>query len=194
MGNTNAISGGITVNLPNKLTVARLASLPFLIAFFYLDSPVGRWGVAILFILASITDYLDGRIARSRNLVTSLGKFLDPLADKALVSSVLVCFVEIGYASAAAVIIVLIREFVVSGIRMEAASRGKVVAANIFGKAKTFFQMVSMTVILVLRALYGDVSWLITTSGILCWIIAALTALSGITYVIDNKEFISEKG
>jgi phosphatidylglycerophosphate synthase len=77
---------------------------------------------------------------------------------------------------------------------MEAASRGKVVAANIFGKAKTFFQMVSMTVILVLRALYGDVSWLITTSGILCWIIAALTALSGITYVIDNKEFISEKG
>jgi CDP-diacylglycerol--glycerol-3-phosphate 3-phosphatidyltransferase len=145
-------------------------------------------------VLASITDYLDGKIARSRNLVTSLGKFLDPLADKALVSSILVCFVEIGYASAAAVIVVLIREFVVSGIRMEAANRGKVVAANIFGKAKTFFQMVSMTVIFFLRAIYGDVTWLLTTSGILCWIIAVLTALSGIVYVVDNKDIISEKG
>lgn len=182
------------MNLPNKLTVARLASLPFLIAFFYLDNPTGRWGTVILFILASITDYLDGKIARSRNLVTSLGKFLDPLADKALVSSVLVCFVEIGYSSAVPVIIVLIREFVVSGIRMEAASRGKVVAANIFGKAKTMFQMVSMTAVLVLRAVYGNVSWLITTSRILCWIIAVITALSGIVYVIDNKEIISEKG
>lgn len=194
MSNPNAISGGYTVNLPNKLTVARLASLPFLIAFFYLDNPIGRWGTVVLFVLASITDYLDGRIARSRNLVTSLGKFLDPLADKALVSSILVCFVEIGYASAAAVIVVLIREFVVSGIRMEAANRGKVVAANIFGKAKTFFQMVSMTVILFLRAIYGDVTWLLTTSGILCWIIAVLTALSGIVYVVDNKDIISEKG
>ena len=182
------------MNLPNKLTVGRLCSLPFLIACFYIDSPLGRWGLFGLFVLASITDYLDGKIARSRNLVTSLGKFLDPIADKALVSSVLVCFVEIGYASAAAVIIVLIREFVVSGVRMEAASRGKVVAANIFGKAKTLFQMVSMTVILFLRALYGDPAWLITISNILCWISAVITALSGIVYIIDNKEILSEKG
>lgn len=182
------------MNLPNKLTVARLAALPFLIGFFYVDSNWARWVVLVLFVLASITDYLDGRIARSRNLVTSLGKFLDPLADKALVSSVLVCFVEIGFASAAAVIVVLVREFVVSGVRMEAANRGKVVAANIFGKAKTLFQMVSMTVVLFLRALCGDVAWLVTTSNILCWIIAVLTALSGIVYVIDNKEVISEKG
>jgi CDP-diacylglycerol--glycerol-3-phosphate 3-phosphatidyltransferase len=181
------------VNLPNKLTVARLLSLPFLIACFYIDSPLWRWGLLILFVLASITDWLDGRIARSRNLVTNLGKFLDPIADKALVSSVLTCFVEIGYASAAAVIIVLIREFIVSGVRMEAASRGKVVAANIFGKAKTMFQMVSMTAILFLRALCGDPAWLITTSNILCWISALITALSGIVYVIDNKEILSEE-
>lgn len=182
------------MNLPNKLTVARLLSLPFLIACFYIDSPLGRWGLFALFVLASVTDYLDGKIARSRNLVTTLGKFLDPLADKALVSSVLVCFVEIGYAAAAAVIIVLVREFVVSGVRMEAASRGKVVAANIFGKAKTMFQMVSMTVVLFLRALCRDTPWLITTSNVLCWIIALLTALSGIVYVVDNKDIISEKG
>ncbi len=181
------------MNLPNKLTVARLLSLPFLIACFYIDSPLGRWGLLILFVLASITDWLDGRIARSRNLVTNLGKFLDPIADKALVSSVLTCFVEIGYASAAAVIIVLIREFIVSGVRMEAASRGKVVAANIFGKAKTMFQMVSMTAILFLRAICGDPAWLITTSNILCWISALITALSGIVYVIDNKEILSEE-
>ena len=181
------------MNLPNKLTVARLLSLPFLIACFYIDSPLGRWGLLILFVLASITDWLDGRIARSRNLVTNLGKFLDPIADKALVSSVLTCFVEIGYASAAAVIIVLIREFIVSGVRMEAASRGKVVAANIFGKAKTMFQMVSMTALLFLRALCGDPAWLITTSNILCWISALITALSGIVYVIDNKEILSEE-
>lgn len=189
-----AISGGVRVNLPNKLTISRLVSLPLLIACFYIDSPLGRWGLLVLFVLASITDYLDGRIARSRNLVTSLGKFLDPIADKALVNSVLVCFVEIGYASAAAVIIILIREFVVSGVRMEAASRGKVVAANIFGKAKTLFQMVSMTVVLFLRAVCGDPSWLITTSNILCWISAAITALSGIVYVVDNKEILTEKG
>jgi CDP-diacylglycerol--glycerol-3-phosphate 3-phosphatidyltransferase len=189
-----AISGGVRVNLPNKLTISRLVSLPLLIACFYIDSPLGRWGLLVLFVLASITDYLDGRIARSRNLVTSLGKFLDPIADKALVNSVLVCFVEIGYASAAAVIIILIREFVVSGVRMEAASRGKVVAANIFGKAKTLFQMVSMTVVLFLRAECGDPSWLITTSNILCWISAAITALSGIVYVVDNKEILTEKG
>lgn len=182
------------MNLPNKLTISRLVSLPFLIACFYIDSPFGRWGLLVLFVLASITDYLDGRIARARNLVTSLGKFLDPIADKALVNSVLVCFVEIGYASAAAVIIILIREFVVSGVRMEAASRGKVVAANIFGKAKTMFQMVSMTAVLFLRAVYGDPAWLITTSNILCWISAAITALSGIVYVVDNKEILTEKG
>jgi len=183
----------VEVNLPNKLTVARLASLPFLIALFYVNNSVGRWGVAVIFVLASITDYFDGKIARSRNLVTSLGKFLDPLADKALVSSVLVCFVEAGYAHAVAVIIVLVREFVVSGVRMEAANHGKVVAANKFGKAKTLFQMVSMTVVLCLRALYGDAEWLLNTSNILCWIIAALTALSGIVYVIDNKEIITGK-
>ena len=145
------------MNLPNKLTVARLLSLPFLIACFYIDSPLGRWGLLILFVLASITDWLDGRIARSRNLVTNLGKFLDPIAGKALVSS------------------------------------GKVVAANIFGKAKTMFQMVSMTAILFLRALCGDPAWLITTSNILCWISALITALSGIVYVIDNKEILSEE-
>ena len=182
------------MNLPNKLTVARLISLPFLIGCFYLDSDLGRWGVLVLFVLASITDFLDGRIARARNLVTSLGKFLDPLADKALVGSVLVCFVEIGYASAVAVIIVLVRDYVVDGLRMEAANKGKVVAANIFGKAKTMFQMVSMTVILFLRAMYGDPAWLITTSNILCWIIALITALSGLKYVFDNREVLSEKG
>ncbi|MBQ8994693.1 MAG: CDP-diacylglycerol--glycerol-3-phosphate 3-phosphatidyltransferase [Oscillospiraceae bacterium] len=182
------------MNLPNKLTVARLCSLPVLMLCFAGNSKLALWGAFAIFVAASITDWLDGRIARSQNLVTVLGKFLDPLADKALVCTVLVYFVAMGYAHPIAVILVLAREFVVSGVRMAAVTEGKVIAANIYGKAKTMFQMVSIAVILTLRAINPDYSWLPMVSNICCWIIAALTAASGAIYVVDNKEVFKEKG
>ncbi len=181
------------MNLPNKLTVARLCSLPLLMLCFSGGTKAAHWGAFAIFVLASFTDWLDGRIARSQNLVTALGKFLDPLADKALVSTVLVYFVAMGYAHPIAVILVLAREFVVSGVRMAAVTEGKVIAANMFGKVKTAFQMVSIAVILALRAIDPTFAWLPLVSNICCWIIAALTAASGAVYVIDNKEVFKEK-
>lgn len=181
------------MNLPNKLTVARLCSLPFLMLCLAGESKPALWGAFVIFVLASFTDWLDGRIARSQNLVTALGKFLDPLADKALVCTVLVYFVKMGYAHPIAVIIVLAREFVVSGVRMAAVTEGKVIAANMFGKVKTAFQMVSIGAILALRAIEPSFSWLPLVSNICCWVIAALTVASGAVYVIDNKEVFKEK-
>ena len=182
------------MNLPNKLTVARMLSLPVLMLCFAGTSGLALWGAFIIFVAASITDFVDGRIARSRNLVTNLGKFLDPLADKALVCTILVYFVSMGYAHPIAVILVLAREFVVSGVRMAAVTEGRVVAANIYGKAKTAFQMFSIAAILFLRAMDPTFTWLQTVSNICCWIIAALTAASGAVYVVDNKDVFKEKG
>ena len=182
------------MNLPNKLTIARLCSLPVLMLCFSLNSTLARWGVFVIFVVASLTDFLDGRIARSQNLVTNLGKFLDPLADKALVCTILVYFVALGYAHPVTVIIVLAREFVVSGVRMAAVTEGKVIAANIYGKIKTAFQMVSIAVILCLRALNPGFSWPLSVANICCWIIAVLTAASGVVYVVDNIDVFKEKG
>lgn len=180
------------MNLANKLTVGRLIAIPaIMICMGMYDKKWAAWCSFLLFAAACITDFLDGKIARSRNMVTVLGQFLDPLADKALVCAVLCYFIKDGFASPAAVTIVLIREFVVSGIRMTAVSDGKVIAANIFGKIKTAFQMVSLNVILLLNAIVPDVSWLSTLSGVCVWIIAALTAASGIIYVADNKDVFS---
>ncbi len=180
------------MNLPNKLTVARLVAVPVIMVCMALEAPWAAWAVFALFVLACITDFLDGQIARKRNLVTDLGKFLDPLADKVLVCTVLTCFVASGYAHPAAVIIVLFREFVVSGIRMNAADKGRVVAANIYGKIKTLFQMVSLSAVLFFRALTPGAEWLPLVSNICVWIIAAITAVSGVTYVIQNRDVIKE--
>ena len=182
------------MNLPNKLTVGRLASLPFLVVFLLMDNTPARWLSFVIFVLACITDFLDGRIARSRHLVTVLGKFLDPLADKALICTVLTCFVATGWCHPVALIIVLAREFVVSGVRMAAVQAGRVVAANIWGKLKTGFQMVSLSAVLFIYAVYPAFSWIGLASNIICWIIAVLTAMSGVVYVVDNKDVFAEKG
>jgi CDP-diacylglycerol--glycerol-3-phosphate 3-phosphatidyltransferase len=150
------------LNLPNRLTVARIASIP-LILVFMLPIPVGgelfsRWNAFILhygmmaalflFIIASITDFLDGRIARNMGIVTNTGKLMDPIADKLLVISVLVALTQLGRLSAIIVIIILAREFLITGVRMLAASRGQVVAADRSGKIKTVFQMTAIILLL----------------------------------------------
>ena len=124
------------MNLPNKLTLSRIILVPFFVASLLINFPFHTAVALVIFVVATFTDMFDGKIARSRGLVTDFGKFADPLADKILVLSALLCFVQTGWCDCIAVIIVLFREFSVTSIRLVAASKGKVVAANIFGKIK----------------------------------------------------------
>ena len=142
------------MNLPNKLTVARIIMVPFFVVFLVNVTIPHHFLIAgLIFALASFTDLLDGKIARKRNLVTNFGKFLDPLADKILVISALVCFVHLGLAELWFVLIIIAREFMVTSIRLIAVNTGEVIAANIWGKAKTVSQMVAIVGILIMQYL-----------------------------------------
>ena len=142
------------MNLPNKLTVARIIMVPFFVVFLVnVTNPHHFLIAGLIFALASFTDLLDGKIARKRNLVTNFGKFLDPLADKILVISALVCFVNLGLAELWFVLIIIAREFMVTSIRLIAVNTGEVIAANIWGKAKTVSQMVAIVGILIMQYL-----------------------------------------
>lgn len=191
------------MNLPNKLTVLRIILVPFFVLFLLADFKFHNIFALVLFIVASITDTLDGKIARKNNLVTDFGKFADPLADKILVISALICFVELGIISSWLVIIVLFREFSVISIRLVASSKGKVVAANIWGKAKTVSQMIAVILTIVLLACADIVAMfngnaqsfaLISkvVSSISLWISTVLVIVSGVVYIVDNKEFIAD--
>lgn len=183
------------MNLPNKLTLLRVLLIPFFLLFMYIDIPF-HYGLAlILFTAASITDALDGKIARKHNLVTNFGKFLDPLADKVLVISALTVFVENKDVrmSAIPLIIIIAREFMVSGLRLLAADSGIVVAAGIWGKLKTAFTMVTIVGILFWLCIYHDFDLGISCSvkdavekviePVLIWISTALTIISGAIYL-----------
>ncbi|MDE7389978.1 MAG: CDP-diacylglycerol--glycerol-3-phosphate 3-phosphatidyltransferase [Lachnospiraceae bacterium] len=195
------------MNLPNKLTLLRIILVPFFAAFLLLDGIPHHYLIAlILFIVASITDMLDGKIARKHNMVTDFGKFADPLADKILVMAAFSCFVQQQIIGAAFLIIALFREFTVTSVRLVAAGSGKVVAANMWGKAKTVSQMIAIIAVLadlylvelfsngiitypggVLKDFVGAVN---VVNTILLWITAVLTVISGVVYIKDNFEFI----
>lgn len=185
------------MNLPNKLTVLRVILVPFFIFFLLTDFVPGSGALAlIIFAAASITDALDGHIARSRNLVTNFGKFLDPLADKVLVISALVCFVELGLCGAVPVIIIIAREFMVSGLRLVTAGEGVVVPAGMWGKLKTAFTMGSIVIILFVAAICGKDSgdyngFIVITEQLLIWISAMLTVVSGAVYLDAYKGYIN---
>ena len=195
------------MNLPNKLTVLRIILVPFFIASLLVSFPHHYAVALIFFIIASVTDYFDGKIARKHNLVTDFGKFLDPLADKILVVSALICFVSLGICDSILVIIVLFREFAVTSVRLVAASQGNVVAANIFGKIKTVTQMVTIIAVFLLQytlelANFGivpvnanlDLTFIFYVIGeILLWISTFFAILSGIIYIYQNKKYISVK-
>ena len=186
------------MNLPNKLTLLRIILVPFFVATLLLPTIPYHYIIAlVIFAAASITDMLDGKIARKYNMVTDFGKFADPLADKILVISAFACFVEMGIVSSVFVIIVLFREFSVTSIRLIAAENGKVVAANMWGKAKTVSQMIAIIVVL----LYGVVTDITQLSDnivyistivqqVILWISALLTVISGVIYIKDNFGFI----
>ncbi len=183
------------MNLPNKLTLLRAVLVPvFLVLLFVKAIPLNFTLALIVFVGASVTDALDGHIARKNGLVTNFGKFLDPLADKVLVISALIAFIELDIIGSIPVIIIVAREFMVSGLRLLAADSGIVVAAGFSGKLKTAFTMVTIVVILVNLAVSGDFDWFGFAAGgiqkvtdiaiqALVWISAGLTVISGCVYL-----------
>lgn len=185
------------MNLPNKLTILRVLMIPAFVIFALWQFTSYNLLIAlIIFALASLTDMLDGNIARKYNLITNFGKFLDPLADKALVMAALLVFVEKGWVSSVPVMIILFREFMVSALRLVVKSGdGVVVAAGWFGKLKTAFTMAAIVVTLLLHGLMAAGIALSTTGvgiadTILIWISAALTAGSGIQYLWAYRSVI----
>ncbi|MEG0913118.1 MAG: CDP-diacylglycerol--glycerol-3-phosphate 3-phosphatidyltransferase [Oscillospiraceae bacterium] len=187
------------MNLPNKLTVLRTAMVPFFLVFLLIDAiPNNYLWACIIFAVASFTDFLDGNIARKHNLVTNFGKFLDPLADKILVTCAIVAFVTLGLASPIAVIIIIARDYIVSALRLIAvSSNGKVIAANWWGKVKTALQMISIVAILLVMHLSESAGFISLEtvrqgSNIVMWILAAFTGLSGIVYLKQNISLLSD--
>lgn len=179
------------MNLPNKLTLFRVMMIPFFV--FFLLSPFftgyGNYIALVIFIVASITDFFDGKIARKNNLVTNFGKFMDPLADKLLVSSALICLIALGKIPAWIVIIIIAREFIISGFRLIAADNGIVIAASYWGKFKTAFQM--LTVIVLLLDFSGIVFDVIET--VLIYISLILTVISLVDYIVKNKNVLKDQ-
>ena len=148
-----------------------------------------KWIALVLFVIASLTDLLDGKIARKYNLVTNFGKFMDPLADKLLVCSAMICLIEMNKLSAWIVIVIISREFIISGFRLVASDNGVVIAASYWGKFKTVFQM-AMIIVLI-----ADLGGMFAVIGdILVWIALALTVISLIDYVVKNKQVLTQGG
>ena len=193
------------MNLPNKLTVGRIILVPFFVAALLANFPLNNAVALIIFIAASLTDMFDGKIARKNGLVTDFGKFADPLADKILVLAALLCFVQLGICDCVAVIIVLFREFSVTSIRLIAASKGKVVAANMWGKAKTVSQMIAIIAVIAMQIVLElpevGLNFINTATfeliffvvgEILIWISVVFTIISVVVYIIQNRQFISQ--
>lgn len=177
------------MNLPNKLTTLRVIMIPFFV-FFLLwqngENHTFRMIALALFIIASLTDLLDGKIARKYNLVTNFGKFMDPLADKLLVCSALICLIELNALPAWMVIIIISREFIISGFRLVASDNGIVIAASWWGKSKTISQMV---MIILMIADFGGVFGTLET--ILLYVAVILTVVSMIDYIWKNRQVLS---
>ena len=183
------------MNTPNKLTVLRILLVPILILFLLCSSISNRFLFAtIVFVTASLTDHLDGKIAREKGQITDFGKFLDPLADKMLVMSAYICFVDLGLIGAVPVIIVLMREFMVTSIRLVAMGQGKVVSANLWGKIKTVSQIIAIITILIIQCVesYFELGFKVIglINNIVVWISVIFTVVSGIIYIKENFNFI----
>ena len=175
------------MNLPNKLTVVRMVLVPFFVAALLLSKTNDslKWVALALFVIASLTDFADGYIARKYNLVTNFGKFMDPLADKILTISGMICLVELGRIPSWIVVIIVAREFIISGFRLVAAENGVVIAANYWGKFKTTFQMIMILLMIM------NIPQLQIVTNIVMWIALALTLISLWTYIMANKQVLA---
>ena len=175
------------MNLPNKLTMFRVILIPFFFVFFLIPiTPYDKWIALAIFVIASLTDLLDGKIARKYNLVTNFGKFMDPLADKLLVCSALICLIELDKIPSWMVIIIIAREFIISGFRLVASDNGVVIAASYFGKFKTTFQMLAVCLMI------ADLPALHVVTQVVLWIAVILTVVSLIDYLVKNKSVMKE--
>ncbi len=176
------------MNLPNKLTLLRILLVPVFV--FLLLCPIfgeaNKWIVLVIFCIACFTDFLDGKIARKYNLITDFGKFMDPLADKLLVCSALICLIDLGKLPSWFVVIVIAREFVVSGLRLIAVDNGIVIAASWWGKFKTAFQMALIILLLV------NLGELKVIETIVFWATLALTLVSMVDYLWKNRSVVSQ--
>lgn len=179
------------MNLPNKLTTFRVILIPFFVFFMLAPNMTGinHYIAAAIFILASLTDLLDGKIARKYNLVTNFGKFMDPLADKLLVCSAMICLIQTGQLAAWIVVIIIAREFIISGFRLIASDNGVVIAASYWGKFKTTFQML-MVIVLILNI---QMSFFQILGMILTYVALILTVVSLIDYIVKNKDVLKEQ-
>ena len=192
------------MNLPNRLTVMRMILVPFFVAAVLYPFPHHFLIAFILFAVASYTDHLDGKIARKRNLITNFGKFMDPLADKVMVLSAMVCLVSQDLADVWIVVLMLAREFMVTSIRLVAADRGRVIAANIWGKAKTVSQIIAILAVLLMQYILelGSMGLLSLSAesglimgmvgDVLLAIAAFFTVLSGLVYLRRNWDILRE--
>ena len=177
------------MNLPNKLTGLRVIMIPFFVFFLLYqggENTTFRMISLVLFIVASLTDLLDGKIARKYNLVTNFGKFMDPLADKLLVCSALICLIELKQLPAWMVIIIISREFIISGFRLVASDNGVVIAASYWGKFKTTFQMVAVVLLIL------NIPALSLITNLCVWVALALTVISLIDYIAKNFRILTE--
>lgn len=181
------------MNLPNKISIARIILIPFFIFFMlgpielgtFLGMKKGMFIALVIFVVASLTDWVDGYLARKLNLVTNLGKFMDPLADKLLMTAGFVAFVQLGLAPAWIVILILAREFAVTGLRTVAASEGVVIAAGSSGKIKTTIQIITIIVLFLNINTY--------LNSVMLWASAIITIYSGIEYFVQNRKVLSMK-
>lgn len=176
------------MNLPNKLTIFRvilIVPFVFILLTDYCGS-AGKWIALAIFIIASLTDLLDGKIARKNNLVTNFGKFMDPIADKLLVCSAMICLIEMGKIPAWIVIIIISREFIISGFRLIASDNGVVIAASYWAKFKTAFQMVMIILMI------ADIEAIAVVTTIVMWCALILTIVSLVDYLVKNKQVMKE--
>ena len=178
------------MNLPNKITIIRIFMIPLYLVFMLVEQiPYGRYIAGVVFTLAAITDALDGYIARKNNLITNFGKFMDPLADKLLVCSALICFVEFNQIPSLIAIIIIARDFIVNGLRLIASDNGVVLAAGWWGKIKTTVQIV-MSVMLTVNL---DFTFINILEYISIYLALALTLISMMDYLIKNRELLFNK-
>ena len=184
------------MNVPNALTITRIVLTPVVLAAYMLNFPAHFLVATILYFIAGMTDIFDGKIARSKNLITNFGKFADPLADKMLTTAVYLALISNGYCNIWILFIILFREFGISSIRLVAAAQGVVIPANMWGKVKTFSMMIFTGFIFLLLSLQFDFGVLPasfplhTLSSVLLWITAIVTAISGVTYIIEGAKVI----